>query len=187
MRRARPHAARTSRPDPARTARSLSVSVWLQTGSTSTPSPKGSITNVQGRATSKHTTRSRSAADVYLLFPTLLVAPRAATQIKYESDDAEDRQHARRAEDGHHGRELARRRVVVVAVQNQRVHGRAYLPLRRLDEREPQVLRRILDAVEVVREFSFRRRHHDRGGVRELLRLFIPDVLKARGLREAFD
>src|SRR2546423_3545733 len=40
MRRARPHAARTSRPDPARTARSLSASVWLQTGSTSTPLPE---------------------------------------------------------------------------------------------------------------------------------------------------
>src|ERR1044072_191040 len=50
--------------------------------------------------------------------------------------------------------------------------------------REPQVLRRIVYAVEVVRDPPLRRRHHDRGAVRELLRLLVPDVAEADRLGE---
>ena len=78
----------------------------------------------------------------------------------------------------------ARHRVVVIAVEQQRVDGRADLALRRLDERQAQVARAVLDAEEVAREPAVRRHHDDAGRMRELLGLLVPGVAEAGGARE---
>ena len=75
--------------------------------------------------------------------------------------------------------------VVLVAVEQDLVDGGADLPARRVHQREAEVLRRVLDAEEVVGDLPLGGRHEDPGGVGELLRLHVPHVAEADRLREA--
>ena len=79
----------------------------------------------------------------------------------------------------------ARHRVVVIAVEQQRVDRRADLARRRFDERETQIARAVLDAEEVSRESAVGREHDDAGRMRELLRLLVPGVAEAGRLASA--
>ena len=70
--------------------------------------------------------------------------------------------------------------VVLVAVEQDLVDGVADPPAGRVHEREPQVLRRVLDAEQVVGDPALGRRHEHAGGVCELLRVRVPHVAEAR-------
>ena len=78
-------------------------------------------------------------------------------------------------------------RVVVEAVEQQLVDRRADVPLARFDQRQPQLLRRVLDAVEVARQPALRRRDQHAADVRELPGAFVPLVGEAGRRRDAPD
>ena len=60
------------------------------------------------------------------------------------------------------------RGIVVIAVQQHLIDDVADLVLRGLDQSQPQIFRRKFHAIEVLRDASLRRQHHNGGGVREL-------------------
>ena len=91
-----------------------------------------------------------------------------------------ERQHAGNPDQRHHGEAVpAARRVVVKAIQEDIVDRAADLPIGGLDQRQPQIARPVLDAVEVVRQPALRRRDHDAAGVRELTDRRVVGVAKA--------
>src|SRR5207302_8839509 len=79
------------------------------------------------------------------------------------------------------------RRVVVIAVEQNLIDGRANLLLRRFHKPQPQITRGITDAVEVARDFAGGREQHDSAGMRELAGGGVIGVAEAYGLRESFD
>ncbi len=82
---------------------------------------------------------------------------------------------------------LPRGRVVVEAGQQQLVDGAADLVIRRLHQRQLQVARPVLDAVEVPRQPAVRRHDHDPAGVRVLpdrLVVGVPEADRARQHRD---
>src|SRR4029453_15559870 len=93
------------------------------------------------------------------------------------------------AREGHHGRDPARandsldrdavtpRRGIVVETKHQERGGRrSDLALQSLDERETQIARRVVDAVEVARDRPFGRDHEDAAGVRDMPASGIPQI-----------
>ena len=71
--------------------------------------------------------------------------------------------------------------IVVIAVEQHRIHGVADLALRRFHEAHAQILGRKIHAIEVARDAALRRQHHDGRGVRILIALGIVLILKADG------
>ena len=63
--------------------------------------------------------------------------------------------------------------IVVVAVGQNVVHRRADAIGRSLDQSQPQILGRILDAHVVLRQLAFRRHNLNRAGVRKLRQLAV--------------
>src|SRR5208282_2123497 len=62
-------------------------------------------------------------------------------------------------------------RVVVIAKQKYLIDRRANLSFGSFDQSEPDVARRVLDAVKIARNFSLGREDQDGAGVRELFRI----------------
>ena len=75
-------------------------------------------------------------------------------------------------------------RVVVEAVEEDLVDGRADLPGGGLDEAEAQVARRVLDSVEVAGEAAVGRRDHDGARVGELVAVLVVAEAESGGLRQ---
>ena len=75
----------------------------------------------------------------------------------------------------------------MVAVEQDLVDQRADLVVRRLDQRQPQVARRVLDAVEIARDPPLGGEDDDPGGVRELLALGVVDVAEADAAASGLD
>ena len=82
------------------------------------------------------------------------------------------------------GAVAADRRVVVEAVEQDLVDEAADLAAGRLDQAEPQVARRVLDAEAIAGDLAAGGQQHDAGGVGELLELRVVDVLEADGVGE---
>src|SRR5688572_17728640 len=98
-----------------------------------------------------------------------------------EAHQKRERDRAAQAYEVHrNGAVAADGRVVVVAVEQQLVDDRADAPLPRLHQRHPQLLRRVLHAVEIARETAVGRGHEQAAGVRELLRLLVPAIREPR-------
>src|SRR6185369_17809020 len=96
--------------------------------------------------------------------------------------------HASQPDQIHHDHTVPSRfGVVVKAVEQQLVDLRADGALARFDERQPQLLRRVLDAVEVAREPAIRRHDEHAAHVGELVVALIPLVAEAGRLRGAAD
>ena len=75
-----------------------------------------------------------------------------------ERAEREDRRGAGEAHRAHDDQAVAAgHRVVVIAVEQQRVDRRADLAGRRFDEREPQIARAVLDAEQIARQPAVRR------------------------------
>src|SRR5258706_5690479 len=81
----------------------------------------------------------------------------------------------------------ARHRVVVVAIEKQRVDGGADLAFGRFHDRETQIARTVLNPEQVTGQPAVGSEHDDSRRVRELSRLLVPDVSKARGPCKALD
>src|SRR5262245_29877156 len=68
-----------------------------------------------------------------------------------ESGDGDNRQHAAKPHQVHHDRAVAPvRGIIVIAIEQQLVDERPDMPLPRFEQREPQLLWRVLDAVEIA-------------------------------------
>ena len=95
----------------------------------------------------------------------------ASDRDEYESNQRHERDRATEPHCPHrHEPVIARRRIVVIAVKQQPLGQRADLLVRRLDQRELHVARRIVDAEKIPRQLARRRCHDDAARVRELLR-----------------
>ena len=96
---------------------------------------------------------------------------------------------APRDPDRAHDREAvaAGHRVVVIAVEQQRVDRRADLSRRRLDDAEAQIARSVFDAEQILRQPAVGREDDDAARMRVLFRLRVPGVAEAGGLRQPID
>src|SRR5712671_7931966 len=110
---------------------------------------------------------------------------------KHDDDEGAEREHGRGAGEPHRAHDdqpvAPGHRVVVVAVQQQRIDRRADLPGRRFDDAVAQVAGAVLDAEEVPGEPAVRRQHDDAARMRELPGVRIPGVPEAGSLRQAID
>ena len=102
-----------------------------------------------------------------------------------------ERQHGGDASGANHRQDaravLSGRRVVVVAEEQHVVDDRADALVGRLDQAEPEIARRELDPVEVLRDGALRRQHLDRRAVRELPDLLVVRVAEADGVGQRVD
>ena len=109
----------------------------------------------------------------------------------HDHDERAQGEHRGGGGDTHHAHDghavAARHRVVVKAVEQQRIDGRPDLAVRRFDNRIPQVAWAVFDAEQISRQAPVRREHDDAGRVRELLRIRVPHISEAGRLREAID
>ena len=111
-----------------------------------------------------------------------------APQHQNGQADPHDREDAGRLHEPHDRQAvLAALRVVVETGQQQLVHGAADLAVGGVDERQPQIARAVLDAVEVVRQPAVGRRDHDPAGVRVLIHLGVVRVAEPDGARQLRD
>src|SRR5262249_37587114 len=98
----------------------------------------------------------------------------------HEDDEAAEGQNGGGAREAHraHDREPVPPvlGVVVVAVEQHLIDRAAHLAGRRVDQREAQIARAVIDAEEIARDAAAGREHHDARRVRELLDLRVPDV-----------
>src|SRR5262245_19178849 len=109
--------------------------------------------------------------------------PLPAQPQRHEARQQQQRQQAGCAQQPHHGSAVtAHRGVVLVTVEQHLVDRRPDVALRGLVQRQPQVLRRVLDAEQVVRDAALRRERDDAGRVRPLLRTLVPHVAEAHRL-----
>src|SRR5215471_13541655 len=88
-----------------------------------------------------------------------------------EGDEGQDR-HGPANTHGAHDRQTvsAGCRVVVVAVEEQRIDGRPDSPRRRLDQRKAEIAWAVFDAKEITRQAALRRQNDPASWVRELVR-----------------
>ncbi len=77
--------------------------------------------------------------------------------------------------------------IVMIAEEQNLIHGRANAVMRRLDETKLEVFRLILDAVEIAAEAAFRRKQHNAAGVDKHFVDGIPTVMKADSLHDGSD
>src|SRR5665213_345420 len=110
-----------------------------------------------------------------------------------DHDDDEGRKQQDRRGAGHADRAHDRQavppgfRVVVIAIEQQRIHRRADFAIGCIDDREAQIARSVLDAKEVPGEPPVRSEHDHAGWMRELVRVLVPDIPKAGRFGEAID
>src|SRR5207244_817142 len=71
------------------------------------------------------------------------------------------------------------RRIVVIAIEHQRIDRGSNFVLRSLDQTKTQISRDVINAIKISRQPVLRRRDHYSARVRELFRLFIPRKMKA--------
>src|SRR5215471_4196199 len=72
--------------------------------------------------------------------------------------------------------------IVVIAIQQQLVYDSANLPLRCLNNSQPELARGILYSVAVLRDVTVRGKQHDATGMRVLLRIRVPGITEAERL-----
>ena len=70
----------------------------------------------------------------------------------------------------------------MIAVEQQLIHGRSNLVLRRFDQPETKIARRIFDSIKIARELPLRCRYINCAGVSKLIRLFVEVVTKTNGI-----
>src|SRR4029079_6959270 len=115
-------------------------------------------------------------------------APLPPSHHHHRHADDQKGRHTTGPDDPHHREAvLPARRVVVEAREQKLICRTADLPIRSLDERQAQIARSVLDAVEVMRQPAVRRHHHDPARVRELPGVRVVGVAEADGPREPRD
>ena len=110
-----------------------------------------------------------------------LVTPQHA---EHREHDEEDQQAADLHEPRDEQAVAPRRRVVVKAAQQDLVAERAGLAVRRLEQRELEIARRVVDAVEVARDHAVGSQHEDDRGMRERAGARIAQELEAEPIGE---
>src|SRR5579872_4586233 len=78
-------------------------------------------------------------------------------------------------------------RIVVIAIEQNRIDSVADFALGGFDEAHAQILGREIDAIEIARDAALRCEHHDGSGVGELIALDVVLILEAHGLGEGVD
>src|SRR5829696_8938212 len=105
-----------------------------------------------------------------------------------QEDEAEHGQDAAQPYDVQGGGAVAAdHRIVVEAVEQDLVDQAADLAAGRLDQAQPDVACRVLEAEDVARDLAAGSRDDNAGGVRELVAVLVVDVVEADGVGEPAD
>ncbi len=117
--------------------------------------------------------------------------PTEAIATHHDGDERGQNENRRAAGESqgphHHEAVPTRHRIVVITIEEERVDGPADPAGRRLDEREPEIARSVLEAEQVTREPAVRRQDDKPRRMGELPRLLIPHISEPGCLRQALD